>query len=93
MLIKLLFDNGSAVDVGEKDWIGALVHYDLERDVIWTESCRDKKALIKALSAGKVLSFVVGGREFSVDSERIVEAKAIEDGKETLLWRKAEAKG
>ena len=89
MLIKLLLNNGFTFEVGEKDWIGALVHYDLERDVIWTESFHDKNELIQALRDGRVLCFDVGGRKFNVDSENVVEAKAIEDGKEILLWIKA----
>lgn len=41
---------------------------------------------------GRYCFFDVGVREFSVDSGRIVEAKVIEDGKESTLWRAALSK-
>ena len=88
MRIKFIFDNGSAVEIGDDDWIGALAYYDLPGDTMWVESCNSKEALIKALSTGKVLYSKRGVREFSISSKRVVEAMAIEGGKETPLWRR-----
>lgn len=89
MRAKFIFNGGRTVEIGEDDWIGAIAHHDLPGNLVWMEPCNDKKTLIQALSAGKVLFFAVSVREFTVDSGRIVEAMAIEDGKETLLWRRA----
>lgn len=89
MRVKFIFDGGRTVEIGDDDWIGAIAHYDLPDNLIWMEPCNDKKTLIQALSARKVLFFAVGAREFTMDSGRIVEVKVIEDGKETLLWRRA----
>lgn len=89
MWIKFIFNDGRTVEIGEDDWIGALAYHDLPGNHVWTESCNSKKALIKALSTRKVIYISRGGREFSIDSRVVAEAKAIEDGKETLLWRKA----
>lgn len=89
MRVKFIFDGGRAVEIGDYDWIGAIAYHDLPGNLIWMEPCNDKKTLIQALSAGKVLFFAVGVREFSVDSGRIVEAKVIEDEKESTLWRRA----
>lgn len=93
MWIKFILDDGSTIKIGEGDWIGELMHYDLSNNVMWMKSCHNQKELIQALSTGKVLSFAGKDGDFGVDSGRIVEVKAIEDGKETVLWRKAEAKG
>lgn len=87
MRIKFIFDGGRTVEVGEDDWIGALAYHDLPGNRVWTESCNSKKALVKALSAGMKLYLNCGVREFSIDSRVVVEAKVIEDGKETVLWR------
>lgn len=88
MKIKFIFDDGSTLDLSEGDWTGTLVHYDLERNVMWMESCNSEKKLIQAMSERKMLYFTRGNKDFSVDSERIVEAKVIEDGEEALLWRR-----
>ena len=89
MRAKFIFDGGCSIEVGEYDWIGAIAHHDLPGNLVWMEPCNDKKTLIQALSSRKVLFFAVGVREFTVDSERIIEAKAIDDEGETLLWRRA----
>lgn len=91
MRIKFIFDDGRTVEIGEDDWIGAIAYHDLPSNFVWAESCNSKKALIKALSTGKMLYSRRGVREFSIDPRVVVEAKVIEDGKETVLWRKAEA--
>lgn len=89
MRIELVLDNGDTFEVCKNDHIGMRAVYDKAIDVSWDSSKNTKMTLIQALSAGKVLFFAVGVREFTVDSGRVVEAKAIEDEKETLLWRKA----
>ena len=89
MRIKFILDDGSTIEIGEGDWIGELMHYDISNNVMWMNSCHDQKELIGALSTEKVLSFAGKDGDFCVDSIRIVEAKVIEDGKETLLWRRA----
>ena len=89
MRIKFILDDGSTIEIGEGDWIGELMHYDISNNVMWMNSYHDQKELIGALSTEKVLSFAGKDGDFCVDSIRIVEAKVIEDGKETLLWRRA----
>lgn len=91
MRIKFIFDDGRTVEIGEDDWISAVAYHDLPANRVWAESCSDKKALIKALSAGMKLYLNRGVREYNIDSRVVVEAKEIGDGKETVLWRKAEA--
>lgn len=93
MRIKLLlFDGGTSVEIGEDDWIGAIAYHDLPANRVWTESCSDKKALIKALSAGMKLYLNRGVREYNIDSRVVIEARVIEDGKETVLWKRGRLK-
>ena len=88
MRIKFIFDGGKTVEIGDDDWIGAIAYHDLPANRVWTESCSDKKALIKALNARMKLYLSRGVREYNIDSRVVIEAKVIEDGKETVLWRK-----
>ena len=88
MRIKFIFDGGKTVGIGDDDWIGAIAYHDLPANRVWTESCSDKKALIKALNARMKLYLSRGVREYNIDSRVVIEAKVIEDGKETVLWRK-----
>lgn len=89
MRIKFILDDGSTIEIGEGDWIGELMHYDISNNVMEIKSCPDEKELIGALSTEKVLSFAGKDGDFCVDSVRIVEVKVIEGEKETLLWRRA----
>lgn len=89
MRIKFIFDGGRTVEIGEDDWIGAIAYHDLPANRVWADSCSDKKALIKALSAGMKLYLNRGVREYNIDSRVVVEAKVIEDGKEAMLWKRS----
>lgn len=88
MRIKFFFDGGITVEIGDDDWIGAIAYHDLPSNLVWMESCNSKKALIKALSAGMTLYLSLGVREYNIDSRVVVEARVIEDGKETMLWKR-----
>lgn len=88
MRVKFVFTNGTDVEIGDDDWIGAIAYHGLLDNLVWMESCSDKKALVKALNAGMKLYLNRGVREFNIDSRVVVEAKVIEDGKETMLWKR-----
>lgn len=87
MRIKFLFKNGWVFEVGDNDYIGVRAFCDEEIDPIWTKSCNTKKTLFQALNAGKWLFAAKKSGSYAVNSGEVVEAKVIEDGKETLLWR------
>ena len=88
MRVKFIFDDERTIEIGDDDWIGAIAYHGLLDNLVWLEWCSDKKALIKALNAGMKLYLNRGVREFNIDSRVVVEAKAIEDGKETMLWKR-----
>lgn len=92
MRVKFIFNGGRTVEIGDDDWIGAIAYHDLPANRVWMESCNSKKALIKALNARMKLYLSRGVREYNIDLRVVVEAKVIEDGKETVLWRKEEVK-
>lgn len=92
MRVKFIFYGGRTVEIGDDDWIGAIAYHGLLDNLVWMESCSDKKALIKALNARMKLYLNRGVREYNIDSRVVIEARVIEDGKETVLWRKAEVK-
>lgn len=92
MRVKFIFNGGRTVEIGDDDWIGAIAYHGLLDNLVWIESCNSKKALIKALNARMKLYLSRGVREYNIDLREVVEAKVIEDGKETVLWRKAEVK-
>lgn len=88
MRVMFIFDDGGTFETGEDDWIGAIAYHDLPANRVWADSCSDKKALVKALNAGMKLYLNRGVREYNIDSRVVVEAKVIEDGKETMLWKR-----
>lgn len=92
MRVKFIFDNGRTIEIGDDDWIGAIAYHGLLDNLVWIESCNSKKALIKALNARMKLYLNRGVREFNIDSRVVVEAKVIEDGKETVLWKRGRLK-
>lgn len=89
MLIEFVFDDGRKVNVSEHDWIGTRAIYDEARDVLWTKSCSTKKELIQALSTGKRLFISVKDWDISIKPDEIVAVKAVDEGKTTMLWRRA----
>ena len=92
MRIEFVFDDGRTIEIGDDDWIGAIAYHGLLDNLVWIESCNSKKALTKVLNGRMKLYLSRGVREYNIDLRVVVEAKVIEDGKETVLWRKAEVK-
>lgn len=88
MRIEFLFKNGKVFEVGENDYIGVRVCRNEQDGPIWTKSCNTKKTLLQALNAGKWLFIEKKSGSYAFRSCEFVEAKVIENGKETLLWRR-----
>lgn len=89
MQIELVLDNGNTFEVCKNDHIGMRAVYDKMTDVSWYESKDTRGALIHALNSGWVLYISRKGSEIMFRPDQIVAAKAIDEGKTTLLWRRA----
>lgn len=86
MRVKFIFNDGSTFEIGEDDWIGVRVCRDEASGSRWTTACNTKKTLLQALDAGKWLFVKKKDSSHAIGPNRIMEARVIEDGKETLLW-------
>lgn len=89
MRIELVLDNGDTFEVCKNDHIGMRAVYDKAIDVSWDSSKNTKMTLIQALNAGRILYISRKDQEIMFRPDQIVAAKAIDEGKTTLLWSKA----
>ncbi|MDY3118201.1 MAG: hypothetical protein SOW18_01535 [Peptoniphilus sp.] len=84
---QLFLKSGKVFEIGENDWIGARVGRDMVSGSLRSAACNTKKTLYQALSAGKWLFIKKESGNYAIAGGDVVEAKAMEDGKETIIWR------
>lgn len=90
MRVKLFLQNGKVFEIGENDWIGVRVSRDIASGSSWATACNTKKTLFKVLNANKWLFIEKKSGSYAIRGGEVVEAKVIEDGKEAMLWRRAD---